>query len=122
MEHTRTRIVIQPLFGFLERISGDLPAADCAADHGERLERREIGINPQAEVAKSFYCFKIGTREGNLAKNEIRARADADRDEETERVPELEPQASEPRDHQVLFPMAVGALFLVMLVVGALLG
>jgi hypothetical protein len=37
-------------------------------------------------------------------------------------VPELEPHVDEERNHQILFPMAVGGVFLVMLVIGALLG
>jgi hypothetical protein len=118
MEHSKTRIVIQPPFGVLERME----AARCASDHAVGRTAAADRINSPEKVAKSIRCFKIGTREGNLDKNEHRSRSNSDRDEKAERVPETEPQVDESRDHQILFPMAVGALFLVVLVVGALLG
>jgi len=37
-------------------------------------------------------------------------------------VPDIEHRIEEARNHQILFPVAVGALFLVVLVIGALLG
>jgi len=42
--------------------------------------------------------------------------------EEAVRVREAQPQIEEARSHQILLPMAVGVIFLAMLVVGALFG
>ena len=41
---------------------------------------------------------------------------------EGERVPKTEVQKTDAPNNQILFPMAVGALFIVLLVAGALLG
>jgi hypothetical protein len=37
-------------------------------------------------------------------------------------VRRIQPEANEVRNHQILFPMVVGVIFLAMLVVGALSG
>jgi hypothetical protein len=37
-------------------------------------------------------------------------------------VPEFDQQVDQGRSHQVVFPMAVGAIFLAMLIAGALFG
>ena len=43
-------------------------------------------------------------------------------EQEAVTVREVQEQAEEARNHHILFPVAVGAIFLVMLVIGAMFG